>query len=219
MAQPLQLNDVIAMRVWCTSAEQAAVNTFNFAVLAISAPAATDQDAADAFSTVIAPDYKAIMSTVDNFNGVQCQIIDRGFPTVLFVPANDTTDAGPGILAGPNLPRQACGLISWRTTKAGRKYRGRTYLPFPNGNLDTGIGAPTGGAVTAFTALANNVLNFTAIPGFSITLGLVLRHRGFPRAVPPIPPTDDPIADYSVPAKWATQRRRGSYGRANVSPI
>lgn len=215
----IENGDIFVVRAWTTSAEQAAVNSFYYRNISAAGTPASDQDVASAMDTLLAPLYKAVLADTDTYNGVQVQIVDPFTPGPLNMAVNSIAAAGPGTIAGNVLPRQSCGITTWTTAFAGRKYRGRSYWPFPPVTLDAGEGLPTNAAVALYQALAGNILAFTFIPGFSNTFNMVLFHRNFPHATPPILPTADDITDYATHKKWATQRRRGSYGRANVSPI
>ncbi len=106
--------------------------------------------------------------------------------------------------------RQLCGMISWRTLFAGPANRGRTFFPFPCTDEDSVGGVPT----IAYETILNNIATALAGPiafgaGGMAVLGVY--HR--------VSRTTSPIDDWTIQRKFATQKRRGSYGRANVSPI
>lgn len=92
-------------------------------------------------------------------------------------------------------------------------------MPFPNSLQDTGTGIPTSGYIGVLSTIASDINTFIGGITLGVNITQVLYHRNFPHAEPPIPPSDTPITGFRVSAKWATQRRRGSFGRANVSPI
>jgi hypothetical protein len=220
MATNILAGDLVALRVFCTSQEQASVNTFHYGVTEVGSGSGTDLDMAEAFDTLIAGAYQDILCTTASYNGVQAQIILRD-PTTIFMPASvsSTVGAGPGLVSGNELPRQVCGLISWKTALAGRKNRGRTYFPFPPVSFDTGLGVPSSTAQGLYGAISTLAFDFVSLPASGLHFQLSLFHRNFPAGTPPIPSTYDPIVAATQVDKWATQRRRGSYGRANVSPI
>jgi hypothetical protein len=125
--------------------------------------------------------------------------------------------AGAGTGGTDALPRQVAGLTAWKTALAGRAFRGRTFWPFPSAAFDTGDGVPTAAAVTAYTNLAVEALNFVTVGDVTnrSIIALVIRNK----PVRGVPWTSTPVTVGTTFNKWATQRRRGTFGRANVSPI
>lgn len=216
MAQPFNVNDYVQVRVFCTNSEQASVNTFWYAVVAVGTPAATDLDMATDLDTgFLSTALPPMLNNLTTYNGVQVQVYRT--PDI-FAAQDSIAGAGPGTGGAVALPRQTAGLTHWQTPKAGRAYRGRTYWPFPATAHDTGDGIPTTAYVALMTTLANGLLNFTTftVSGRSAQVSLVLKHRKNKAGVTPVPST---ILSETNEAKWATQRRRGSFGRPNVSPI
>lgn len=216
MSTVLNAGDLIQYRVWCLQAEQASVNTFYYLVSAPTGSPVTDLDGARTFDAAIASLYKAIMSTDASYRGVQANIVQRvPLPAAVFYNGS----VGAGGEAPPDCPRQTCGLVSWQTQLAGRRYRGRFYMPFPSvGNVQTD-GIPTAAYVTSLNNLASAIRNYNVITNVGATgnmaATLVIHHR--PGKSPT--PTVTPVSGQITSVKFATQRRRGSYGRANSSPI
>lgn len=118
-----------------------------------------------------------------------------------------------GGLAGDVLPTQTAGLITKRTAVPGRRGRGRAYIPFPTESYNDANGLPTNAYMTPAGALAfsisQSVLVGTLIDGNYLDPVILHRDTGG---------TSDILATLAR-QKWATQRRRGSYGRPNVSPF
>jgi hypothetical protein len=209
MASQLQVNDRCKVRVWCSDNEQASVNTYYYKVTAITGGGATDLDFASNFDNVVAPLYKALLTTGTIYNGVQVKR-DNILPEPITQFSN--LNAGPGTAGAPGLPRQAAGLISWQTALAGPAFRGRTYLPFPDATHNTNAGVPTMPYVGNAQALATALASFTTVVGAgTASVSFVIWSK---KRLTLTPVTESFVAD-----KWATVRKRGSYGRANVSPI
>jgi hypothetical protein len=219
MATPLQPTDLVQVRLWCTNSEQASVNSFWYLISSVGSPAASDQDLATELGAgFMASVVPPVINNLTTYNGVQAQIhrLALGIP-IVFAAVSSVTGAGPGTGGAIALPRQTAGLTHWSTHLAGRAYRGRTYWPFPATAHDTGDGTPTTAYVTAINAIASGLVAITGISG-SGTAGcnFVINHRKNKAGI--IPPQTFIISGTSE-AKWGTQRRRGSFGRPNVSPI
>lgn len=217
MSIPLVVGDIVQLRIWVTQAEQAAVMTFNYDILGISGLSVSDADCARDFDSLVATPTKALLSTDASYRGVGATLIDRAQrPQTQYA----ITNQGPGGAAPPDLPRQTCGLISWLTAFSGRQYRGRTYWAFPATGMNATDGVPT---PAYLTSLANIATAIQGITGFTNTgstgnaaAQMIILHRQTKH--PPLP-VNTPVTGYIIRPKWATQRRRGSYGRANQSPI
>jgi hypothetical protein len=210
MATPLAVGYIMAVRPYCTADEQVSINNFHYLVTAVGASPATDQDVIDQFDALIATNLKATMSSATFYHGTQGQIIAPGPAHVDVV---QTLGTGPGSSGAATLPRQATGLTSWYTGLTGRKNRGRTYWPFPSAAYDTGDGKPLPAWTTLIGTLSNQILGLTAIAngGRSATIKLGIYHRQTQST------TD--VINYIARGAWATQRRRGSYGRPNTPPF
>lgn len=210
MTQALAVNDIVKLQLWSHDSEQAAVNTFHYKITAVGGLIGTLEDMVDAFSTLVHTHYKALLNQQTNFDGVVGQVV---FPPPLMVSVKNNGDAGGGTGGVSGASRQTAGLIAWRTALAGPGGRGRTYLPFTSDGDSTGIGIPDAGYLAAAGTFAVDVSTFTTFStgGRSATFefGLKKRNSG----------TFTPVNDGNVVAKWATQKRRGSFGRANSSPF
>jgi len=210
MPTPLVSGDILEVRVWCQESEQASVNTFHYAILTVGSPALTDTDFNDQFDALIVTLYPALIQNNGFYRGTSVQILNRN-PR----PATDQNPlsiAGTG--GGTGLPRQACGLTTWRTDFAGPRYRGRTYWPFPSTTEDATIGVPSAAYLTAMGNISDALLNFatTTVSGRTATFGLAILHRGTPLQVAF-------VTSRQVQQKFATQKKRGSYGKANNVPF
>jgi len=210
MTQALAVNDIIKAQLWSHDAEQAAVNTFHYQVTAVGGVAATLEDFCDLWSGAVFLAYKALLNQIATFDGVLGQII---FPLPLFTSVKNTGDAGVGTGGATAGPRQTAGLISWKTALAGPGGRGRTYVPFPsNSDVDTD-GTPNATYVGKLGDLDNALGAFTTVSagGRSATVAIGIRQSKTGNFVPFNAGVNN--------KKWATQKRRGSYGRPNSSPF
>lgn len=126
-------------------------------------------------------------------------------------PGSSTAMAGPGSEGQYPLPTQVSGIVTFQTAMAGRAYRGRFYMPFPPNTASDSIslGEPSAAYLTDLSALMDAI----AVPLTSGTLPdqaslvPIVYHTSLN--------TFDDIISHRVNAKWATQRRRGDYGRPN----
>jgi hypothetical protein len=214
MATQLAPNDIVAARMVVVAGNQDAIVTVNFAVVSIGTPPATDKDFADVFSTAVGVPLRACMDASANYHGTQAQILG---PPLRQVDVISTNAAGVGSAGASALPRQVSGVISWYTQKAGRAFRGRSYIPFPTtADMDADV-TPTAGYVVRLEALAVQIAGMSAIAvgGRTAVVEPVIYHVH----KPPIFTNFDPIIAHTSNKKWGTQRRRGNYGRPNISPF
>jgi len=218
------VNSIVKARVFTSCQQQLGVNVLYYRLVAIeSAPDGDLQELCAAFSAWVASAYKAVMTQEADFRGCGLQNLGDGLVgTWPSIEVYSDSGKGVGTVTGTALPKQTCGIITKRTVIAKRLGRGRMYVPFPGeaDNLDHGI--PSTSYVDRLTTLASKVLaNFsisTAGEGLN-TLQPLLRGD-----LTPANTTDgtwmwNPIVDYTPRPRWATQRRRGDYGRQNEFPV
>jgi hypothetical protein len=219
MPTSLSVGEVVQVRIWAADAEQASVNTIWYQVAATGASAATDQDVADERSATLAPLMKALLGNVAIFRGAQVMIHANMPPHLqLTAPVFQNGQQGAGTAGAIMLPRQTSGLISFQTASPGVKNRGRFYVPFPSDNNNTTPGAPSALYITNLTNLAAQINSGLALvtAGRTATLVRIIRHFPDKNGIT-FPPT--PVTGGGGNIRWATQRRRGSFGRFNGSPI
>jgi hypothetical protein len=208
------VNDILELTVFCfdTTMGQLAENKSHWKVTGLTAAGATSAEIAAAMSAVFAADYKPALATEAEYYGLAAQKI---FPLPR-TPAG-TSKAGGGIgtgTAGAALPGQVSGIIQLQTAGTGRGQRGRQYIPFPSvGVATTAGGIPTAGYVTLLDTIAGILTVPDTVVGgggtTTITPGIFNRRTN----------TFTQVSGFNVPQVWATQRRRGSYGRRNVLPF
>lgn len=207
MAYILQLSDVIQFKFFCNNLIQNGINVLGYQVGITTVAGVTDQDAATAISGVAAPLYKAYLSTQNRYAGVKAQVIRPVLqPAVISTNAN-----GNGTQATDPLPPQVAFLLSPRTAVAGRKGRGRVYLPFWNEGQSDSPGSPNAGAIALATAWSNGLFATLSVTvgGSTITLKPVIVSRT-------LPITQIPVTSVVIRTAWATQRRRSLITKPDV---
>jgi len=162
-------------------------------------------DVAEDFCNWIKASTVAVLSTDATFSGVKCFQLTQP-PTPLGGIATDPASGGD---AGGILPGQVCGITSYRTLLTGRAYRGRHYLPFPSqANVDTD-GTPSTTYLTDANIWQGKYRTYGPLTVGAVTATFV------PIVFHKASGTHTVIGDGFAKKKWATQRRRGDFGRLN----
>jgi hypothetical protein len=216
---PILNNQILQFTVYTFNATQVWINSVWSRVTGVVAGVPTDLDAATAIDAVLAPLYKVVLSTSNDYRGVGCRILATNPPLPM---AGFAGNAGPGTSAFPSLPTQVRGLIKFTTNAAGRAWRGRNFLPPPSTTFSTAAGIPTAAYLIAAGPIAalwgSGVLTSTNA-GRSFTHQPSIYHRPVPGHPKPQDGTTTPITTALLEALWATQRRGGDLGRTNVLPF
>ena len=210
MTTGLVVGNVVQAKVACYQLNQVAENVAAFRVVSGTGLGATDQQVASALDALLAPLYKAALANTATYFGVQVRIANI-LPRP--VPAVSAAHTGVGTGGAAPLPAQDSGLIAFETAFAGPAYRGRAYIPFPPAVAND---APTNEPTAAYQVLLDSIGNALTTP-FTVgiapdqsTLRMVIFHR--------IPNSSTDVTFPLTRTRWATQRRRGGYGRANAIP-
>lgn len=209
MATTLKLNDVAEVKLANTFTDQLALNIRHYLVAAVTGGSATDQEAADQLASLFKPSYNALCNAASAFFGAQAQVIRP----VTTLPAHSTAPAAANGITGAALPRQDCGLITLRTNLVGRANRGRFYVPFPSTIDNLPSGEPVPGYVIRLGTMALVILQTVTVGGAgggTAQLTPVIFHRKTGLVTS--------LVNFVVRTSWATQRRRGSFGRPNAAP-
>jgi len=205
----MAVNDILQFRFYCRLDDQVSVNVSHFKITAEVTGGATVQELATVLGGVMSGPYADVMSSTAQFMGTQCQKVwplPKGASFSASLLAAGTRSTEP-------LPPQSCGVVSLKTALAGRKFRGRQYLPFPAEN-DNGV---THVPLAGYLASANTwmttlfTLHTTVGATGSTTYKPVIFHRADGSA------TD--IVSGRVREGWGTQRRRSYFGQHNLSPV
>jgi len=210
MAIP-NLNEIWLARVVCQDVGQISINMLHYEIAGTTGTGATDQECATTLDNTAAPIYKAVISGLDSarYYGVDFR---RQRPAPPFVPAVSKANTGSGTVNSETMAKQVCGIITKRTGFAGRKYRGRMYIPFPTETANTNDGTATTAYQTLLDAIGLNLLTPIIVTGGAGTTTL------FPCLLHP-DGSIDRITAWLSRATWGTQKRRGDYGRTNVLPF
>jgi hypothetical protein len=125
----------------------------------------------------------------------------------------------PSTDVNTQIPNQVSGLVTKLTGSAGRKNRGRMYIPFPSvADQDAVSQQPTANYVTDIAAIATGIgvnapFTFACGAGNTVTLAMLVYNF---KASPPA--TVIATNAFIARPRWATQKRRGDYGKPNAFP-
>lgn len=216
MATQMQVGDILSAKIWSSLSDQAAVNSYNFAVISSAGAGATDQDLANGMDLLCSTFYKTFMASSVNYDGCQVYFLLRT-GGILPSPVQSTTHAGSGTGNAMALPKNTCPILKYRGIGRGPSQRGRVFLPFASIDATTALGVPTAAINTLITAFGVGLASPTVIgtPPNTVTVvwGIVHRH------VPPAVPTLSAIVTAISADKFGQMHKRGDYGRSNGSPI
>lgn len=211
MAWNLGNGDKVELTLYCRHTEQVAVNVFHYEVSGLVGTV-TAQSVVNDLANRFAAGYTTWLANAASFAGAKLRLV--GEDGVLPAPVYSVA-ASPDGASGVSLPRQLCGLLQKRREAQGPKGRGRAYIPFPGEDMRAGpsLSAAGEGALTAIIALLWGTTGaFTIVPvvGQSATFTAVLWNRETN--------SFSFVIRYNHTSQFATQLRRGSYGRPNVLP-
>lgn len=160
-------------------------------VIDYAVDSAPDQSDVDALSALYATPYKAQLNSGSLYQGIKVLVGNDGDPSVLF----STSGAGVGgrgvALAAP----QCMGLISKKTALAGRRNRGRIFIPNMAETNVGDLGTIDSGGLT----LLNNIAAALYITGTPWTNPVILHSDNS---------TPTPVTTLVAETQVATLRRR-----------
>lgn len=195
---------------WCEGAKQLGINTVRFLIATATPGGPIDsQDFSEALSDNVAVLYKAVLDTSCKYLGLSVQ----DFPARTWYPDFSNSSQGFGSVAGNDAPSQVSGLISFKTQYGKPSGRGRIYVPFPSVTSNGADGLPTTAYLDELQVLASlfeSTITVTMSSQIVTMNAIVTNSTG-------TGPTKF-INKATAVQKWATQRRRGSYGRLNTIP-
>lgn len=211
----LFLNTMYSMEHIMVSGGQTAVLRRYYRCILLTGPdAMTEQDLASAAADLYAPLYAPLMWNSAEYRGVLVTRASGALP--MTIPTVGTPTAVTNGTAGTTaLPKQTAGLISLRTANQGKKNRGRQYVPFPATASDTGAGVPTLLYLTDLVALGVELRTTRVYGNVGLTATATMAPVIWKKGAVPFSVIDSMVARRA----WATQRKRGDYGRLNSSPI
>jgi hypothetical protein len=223
----MAVGDAYQIRVYCydTSLTQVAINTVYYVVTVNAGTGALDVQVGALIDQNIGAGYKACLSVNAAYRGLTVQkvatIAGPVIPPLIPIPVN--ANAGPGTVAGNTLPGQVSGLISWKSAFSGPGYRGRVYIPFPGASASDANGKMVAAYQALLGALAAdfNAGGTAGVGGNTSQVKLALRTCLNPSRPPGTAPTYqfNQVVSFVEPLAFATQRRRGQFGRINALPF
>lgn len=203
-------NDVIQVVVYTRQAEQAGLNVLHYYAGNKTGTGGNVEDIGDAMQTQLQIAYVPCMASAADFLGCSGR---RVWPLNVTAEFFSTGIGSAGSGTGDVLPRQTCGLITKKSAFAGKREKGRVYIPFPSEGMNDSTGIPTTPYMTNLAGIAN------ALDGI-VTVGTI---TNFTDLTPVIYHRDlhvvSTIVQFLPKRRWATQRRRSSFGAANVLPF
>lgn len=216
---PVVVNgDTVLLSVVCYDDEQVSINRFGYLISGVAGGTLTLQDCVDTLDAPASTQWKGMINNQATYRGVMGSL----FIGNRLTPFRSTiANAGPGTAGADALPRQTCGMFTKVSAVPGPAGRGRVYVPFP-AVADNGAGPiPNAGYMTRLGVMAGVLkapLGVSVGPVTATMTPVIVRYPR-PSATPPVVFRTIPWADATARQKWATQRRRGSYGRPNVLPF
>jgi hypothetical protein len=202
----MPVGDILQVTFVCRFSEQIGLNVRHFRIATVVGVEQTHAQIAEDFRVRVRLSLIQILSNQATFEGV---IVSKIFPLPKSIPVATVAAGEAGLVTGDPLPRQVAGLIRARSMFAGRSERGRAYIPFP-AETDSGSAAtPTLGYATNLGQIAPVYFGPAGIganPPLT-TLTPIIWHRETN--------TFSVITAIAVSTAWATQRRRGTFGRPN----
>lgn len=206
----MAVGDVLQLTVVTEYEPQVGLNVRHFIVTAETGGGATMGEIVNALATAFSAVYTPLMSVNSTYRGAMIQKIR---PLPIGNPVASGIPAVPGTVIGDALPGQVCGLITLRTEMAGRRFRGRVYVPWPAESDSDLNGQPTIAYVGRLNALG------TAYVGSQVVVGALgtttIQSVIFGRSTG----TTTSITNIRSRQRFATQRRRGDFGQPNIPPV
>lgn len=205
----INTGNVLRANLWMALQNQVGICGCAFACTGDTGFGITAGEFANVIQTATDPKQQLLLNTTTLILGCKTTFLPPG----QINKAGIASSTSVGSLSAVPLPTQDTGIVSLNTLKSGRAYRGRFYFPFPLvSQLDATDSTPTAAYVTALKNLADALVKTWNVVGAGGTATLVptIYHRANQ--------TNDQIIGYVAKKLWATQRRRGDYGRLN-SPI
>jgi len=212
MAYAIPIGGIVKHISYCTIPGQASTNSRKWQLFNLSTGTSfPSSDTLDALDMGMAVPLVALLSQDALFYGSQMYLMNPiGAPPR---PVTTTSHQSAGSAGLGLLPGQTSGLISLKSSTLGKIGQGRTYVPFPSPLDNAADGTPTAGYVTRLADLGVFLSHdLTVVAGGQTATFKPCLYRGG---------TDTPrfIDEAINQDAWATQRRRGSYGRLNKAPF
>lgn len=209
----LQNGDLFELSAFCYYQGQAGINVTHIACTFTDTSNLDMQDLVDDYEITLRPLYAAILPLSATFRGCTLRRI-RSAKSATFYSSHTGT---VGTVDEDTLPTQLAPIIKLTANVAGRRGRGRLYLPFPPvtanvlGSVAPGYVADAQDIADAYnTVRVHNDVDTIHVNHFS----MAIRHANAPGSTDD---TWDLVQTATALDKFATQRRRGRYGKPNMT--
>jgi hypothetical protein len=209
----LRTGDVIFTRWYALLNQQLSVNTINFLVIADPASTWTDVTLLATLAGTVAPVYKPLLNSGAEFGGSSITTLLGATGKIATKTEYEIFGQGPGLGGTQPLPTQTSIIVQLKTNGPGKGGLGRIYIPFPSTTDNANGGVPAGAyqaKVDTFRLAVYTRHTYTDAGKGIIELEPIIWHRKTKNY--------DLVESTKVHTLWATQRRRGSYGRLNNLP-
>jgi len=210
MAFGINPGETVITRVYCKNYDQIAVNVLHYTRDPGVGPPVQSSEFAATFNTTFGPLYAALMPTSAEYRGVGVQLLAIGMLT----PVEYYPQPATGIVAGESLPKQVTGVIALRSTVGGRSGRGRAYVGFASEADNEAAGKPSVSYVARLQALADAMASPLTVEDTG-SVGQILQLHVYSRMLGTLADVSQTVAR----DRWGTQRRRGDFGKINISPV
>lgn len=214
----MAVNDIILARFVCdyTPALQNTIVSFNllhYLVVAEEGTGASIQAIAVGFSTAAATVYKPLLPVNASYRGC---LATKIFPLPSGATSGSQAGNGPGTAVGEPMPATVAGVITKQTGLAGRRNRGRVFIPFPLEEDNQDDGTPNLPYIAKLDAwwIAMFQTFVFGPPGANSTLFPVIFHG--PLSPPPV---FQAITVGFSRNYWGTVRKRQNAFRNDALPI
>lgn len=168
-------NGIYEIRPIHTQNSQRAINVLHYQYTNLGPGVYDESQFVAAFSLIYSDVIRPMMSVAARYDGAEIQRIVPGRGDAVFSEAG----AGPGAVAGDAMSPFTAGRLKKRTGVAGKRARGRVYVPFPAEADNEGSGRPTQNYIDRLLDLAivlSEVLQIDpADPGEALTPGVYSR--------------------------------------------
>lgn len=207
----IQNNDYLEVKAYCYLENQVGINVHYGKILAAGDPGPyVTSTVANDMSTWLAAVIKPLIANDATYLGISLRYWRPG--GLNYATVWSKTAAGIGTAGAVPCPKQCSGIMSKDTALAGPANRGRTYVPFPATADVEADGNPTASYLTRLANYAARVDGDENVGGgvdFTVVFGLFRwRDATSFRETVAVTTRD----------RFATQQRRGDYGRVNAIP-
>lgn len=211
MATTLAIGDVLEVKFNCWQPNQLGINALHYIVTGPVTGTPTLEAISDQLSSNAANLYAQLISQDSFYCGLQSRRIAGGAPTGVYT---SILGNAAGQAPGEDLPQVVSGIITKRTGLPGRRNRGRVYLPFPTETDNAAAGVPSvayRAKLSQWATLLLEPMTITTFGGSSLVLTPGVHHR--------VGNTTTIVTGWTAQPKWASQHRRGGYGKLNPRPF